>query len=129
MPYVDKEYYLNEYGGEPVNESDFPGLRSRAEEIVEEMTRYRVTPISFLALPEHIQEAVKKAVCAQLEYLDANGWSDLDNGCDLQSATLGKFNYSRASSGTGSTQQSIYSPRARRILMPTGLLYRGGGCP
>lgn len=41
---------------------------------------------------------------------------------------VGKFSYSGASSGTGSTEQSIFSPRAERILWPTGLTYRGGSC-
>ena len=43
-----------------------------------------------------VQERVKKAVCAQIEYLDANGGSDLDNGAGLQSASLGKFSYTLA---------------------------------
>ena len=40
---------------------------------------------------ESVQECVKNAVCAQIEYLDANGGADMDNGVDLQSAGLGKF--------------------------------------
>lgn len=31
-----------------------------------------------------------------------------------------------SSSGNGSTEQSIFSPRAERILWTTGLTYRGG---
>ena len=88
---------------------------------------YRVTPVTILAMPEEVQEQIRKAVCAQIEYLDANGGSDMDNGADLQSAGLGKFNYTKASGASGSTQQSLYAPRAQRILAPTGLLYRGGG--
>ena len=128
MPYVDEAYYNDTFHGEPVNTTDFPSLCLRAEEIVEEMTRYRLTPTSFLAMPEDIQERVKKAVCAQIEYLDANGGADLDNGSDLQSAGLGKFNYTLAAGANGSFGQSMYAPRAQRILFPTGLLYRGGGC-
>lgn len=125
MPYVDETYYNNTFQGEPVDSADFPSLCLRAEEIVEEMSMYRLTPISYLAMPEDIQERVKKAVCAQMEYLSANGGSDMDNGVDLQSAALGKFNYTR--SGNGSSQ-TLYAPRALRILFPTGLLYRGGDC-
>ena len=36
------------------------------------------------------------------------------------------FTRDGASSGSGSTEQSIFSPRAERILWPTGLTYRGG---
>ena len=50
----------------------------------------------------------------------------MDNSTDLQSATLGKFNYTKAADAGGSTAQSIYAPRAIRILSSTGLLYKGG---
>lgn len=129
MAYVDTEYYETVYKGEPVPETDFPGLLARAEEIIEELCMYRVSPMTILAMPEDVRERVKKAVCAQIEYLDANGGSDLDNGAGLQSASLGKFSYTLAAgAGTGgSFGQSVYSPRAQRLLAPTGLLYRGGG--
>lgn len=127
MPYVDSKYYLDTFKGEPVDDADFPSLCMRAEEIIEEMTMYRVTPVTILAMPEGVQERVKMAVCAQIEYLDANGGADMDNGADLQSAGLGKFNYAKSAGANGSTEQSMYAPRAIRLLAPTGLLYKGGG--
>lgn len=127
MPYVDISYYIGTYKWEPVDNADFPSLCMRAEELIEEMTMYRISPITVLAMPETVQERVKMAVCAQIEYLDANGGSDMDNGADLQSAGLGKFNYTKSSGVNGSTEQSMYAPRAIRLLAPTGLLYRGGG--
>lgn len=128
MSYIDEAFYNNTFKGESVDTADFPSLSMRAEEIVEEMTMYRLTPTSFLTMPENTQDRVKRAVCAQIEYLEANGGSDMDNGADLQSAGLGKFNYSKSAGAGGSTKQSLYSPRASRYLFPTGLLYRGGGC-
>lgn len=126
MPYVTQDYYNDTFKGEPVDNTDFPSLLVRASEIVEEMTMYRLSESSFESMSLETQERIKKAVCAQIEYLDANGGSDVDNGTNLQSASLGKFNYSKVvSSGEGS-EQSVYSPRAQRILYPTGLLYRGG---
>ena len=127
MPYVNEEFYSNVYMGEEVQ--NFAPLNLRASEIIEEMTMYRLTEITFAAMPESVQYAVKKAICAEIEYLDANGGSDLDNGAGLQSGTLGKFSFSQESVGmNGESGQSVYSPRALRILAPTGLLYRGGGC-
>ena len=79
MEYVDKEYYENTFHGEPVSEADFPALLARASEQVEELTLYQLTPTSFLVMPVAVQERIKKAVCAQIEYLDANGGSELDN--------------------------------------------------
>ena len=128
MPYVTEEYYW-EFGGEPVCSADFPSLSRRAGEIIEEMTLYRVAEERLEQFPEAIQKRIKDAVCAEIEYLDANGVSDLDNGADFQSATLGKFSYAKGAGASGSSAQSLYSPRACRILYPTGLLYRGGGVP
>lgn len=125
---MDINYYASIYNGMEVEDEDFQSLCERAGEIIEEMTMYRVTPVAILAMPECVQDRVKMAVCAQIEYLDANGGADMDNGVDLQSAGLGKFNFTKASGANGSTEQSIYAPRAVRILAPTGLLYRGGGC-
>lgn len=126
--YVDEAYYKDTFHGEPVDPADFPALCERAGELIEELTLYRLTPVTFLAMPENVQNLVKKAVCAQIEYLDANGGADLDNGEGIQSAALGKFSYSRSSGANGSTEQSRFSPRAERILWPTGLTYRGGRC-
>lgn len=127
MTYVDYDYYTGTFHGEPVDPADFPSLCERAGELIEELTLYRLTPMTYLAMPEDTQDRVKKAVCAQIEYLDANGGSDLDNGSGIQSATLGKFSYSGAGAN-GSTQQSRFSSRAERLLWPTGLTYRGGRC-
>lgn len=124
--YVDEVYYYDMFRGEPVDDTDFPTLCQRAGEIIEEMTLYRVTEEGFAMMPENTQKLVKNAVCAQIEYLDANGGAEMDMGNGMSGATLGKFSYSGASSGSGSTEQSILSPRAERILWPTGLTYRGG---
>lgn len=127
MAYIVQQDYKEFTGGE-LDSTDFPFLLERAEEIVEEMTMYRLNSETFPKMPEKTQERIKKAVCAQIEYLDANGGSDMDNGVDLMSAGLGKFSYTKASGANGSQVQSIYAPRALRILAPTGLLYRGGRC-
>lgn len=94
---------------------------------VEEATLYRINPSVFPALPENIRECVKNAICAQIEYLNANGGGELDMGSGIAGATLGKFSYSGSTGTSGSNEQPIMSPRALRILWPTGLTYRGGG--
>ena len=67
MAYVDEVYYNDSFSGEPVDTTDFPSLCRRAEEIIEEMTLYRVTPVTFPAMPEDMQTRIKDAVCAQIE--------------------------------------------------------------
>lgn len=128
MAYVTLEYYLNDFHGEPVQETDFPSVAERAAEIIEELCMYRIQESNMDRYSPDIKECIKKAMCAQIEYLDANGGSEMDNGADIQSAGLGKFNYTRASGNSGNQAQPIYAPRAKRILAPTGLLYRGGMC-
>lgn len=127
MPYVTLDYYSNTFHGESVDETDFPSLLDRASEIIEEMCMYRISDAKMDTYGTDTQERIRKAVCAQIEYLDANGGSEMDNGADLQSAGLGKFSYTRAGAAGGDSGQLIYAPRAMRILAPTGLLYRGGG--
>ena len=124
--YIDGAYYRNEFKGEPVDDADFPALCQRAGEIVEELTLYRLTETSFKAMSADMQKRVKDAICAQIEYLDANGGADMDMGSDISGATLGKFSYSGNASSNEGASCSIYSPRAERILWPTGLTYRGG---
>ena len=128
MSYVDYDYYHETLYGESVDPADFPALCERAEELIEELTLYRLTSTSFSAMSDDSQNRIKKAICAQIEYLDANGGSDLDNGSGIQGATLGKFSYSGSGGTNGSTEQSRFSPRAERLLWPTGLTYRGGRC-
>ena len=127
MAYVTLEYYLNDFHGEPVQETDFPSLVERAAETIEELCMYRIQESSMDSYSPDTQERIRKAICAQIEYLDANGGSEMDNGADIQSAGLGKFNYTKVSGTSGNQAQPIYAHRARRILAPTGLLYRGGG--
>lgn len=126
--YVNEEFYTNTYKGAKVD--DFDSLELRAAEIVEEMTMYRLNETTFATMSEDVQTRIKKAVCAQIEYLDANGGADMDNGINILNGTLGKFSYSQGGvlGGSDDSGQSVYAARAVRILAPTGLLYRGGCC-
>ena len=78
--YVDETYYNDVFKGEPVDSADFPALCQRAGEIIEEMTLYRLTEEGFTMMSEIKQKLVKNAVCAQMEYLDANGGAEIDMG-------------------------------------------------
>lgn len=113
--YVDETYYNDVFKGEPVESADFPTLCQRAGEIIEEMTLYRLTEEGFLMMSESTQKLVKNAVCAQMEYLDANGGAEMDMGNGMSGATLGKFSYSGASSGTGSTEQSMIKESLKEV--------------
>lgn len=123
---VTQYFYDNDFHGESVDATDFPMLLNRACEIIEEQTMYRLNEQTYVAMCSDMQKRIQKAICAQIEYIDANGGSEFDNDTGLASAGLGKFSYSASTSSGGSIPRC--SPRAIRILVPTGLLYRGGGC-
>ena len=78
--YVDETYYNDVFKGDPVESAGFSVLCQRAGEIVEELTLYRLTEEGFPMMPETTQKLVKNAVCAQIEYLDANGGAEMDMG-------------------------------------------------
>jgi hypothetical protein len=121
--YVDQGYYDDTYHGRSINADDFTEYEQRASEIIDGLTQYRVAQSdSGLAdFDAFTQAQFKKAVCAQIEYIDANGGSELFTGDNMASASLGKFNYSSGSSGG----TNLYAPMAKIFLYPTGLLYRG----
>ena len=110
--YVDETYYNDVFKGEPVESADFPTLCQRAGEIIEEMTLYRLTEEGFSMMSESTQKLVKNAVCAQMEYLDANGGAEMDMGNGMSGATLGKFSYSGASSGKENKKSRVSALRA-----------------
>ncbi len=122
---VTQEYYYDVFHGESVDDDDFPSLLDRACEIVEEQTMHRLNEMSFRTMSNDTQRRIQRAICAQIEYIDANGGSEFDNDTGLASAGLGKFNYSASATSGGNIPRC--SPRAVRILTPTGLLHRGGG--
>lgn len=120
MTYVDKEYYNQTYKGVSINDSDFDMFEIRAAEMINDITMYRVATSGLESLSEFAKAQFKKAVCAQIEYINANGGDELYTGDNLQSAGLGKFNYSASESGS-----KMIAPLAYIHLAPTGLLYRG----
>ena len=93
MAYVDETYYLEVYKGESVN--GFPYLADRASEIIEEQTMYRLRKETFEQMPEALQTAIKKAVCAQIEHLDQLGGTEAESSM-LASGSLGKNSHFQA---------------------------------
>lgn len=126
MVYVDFNDYVRIMGAD-IDPSEFFRCGAAAEAIVEEMTRYRLTPLSFEAMDTPLKEVIRRAVCVQIKYL-VNGEMDVMEGENYSSASLGKFSFNRGNSTDGGQPEPTYAPMAVRYLAPTGLLYRGGGC-
>lgn len=119
---VDIAYYTDVYKGVEVYD-DLDVLLDRASDMVRQST---LCPLDNLSrLPTFVQENVKKAVCAQVEYINANGGLDWINSSGTSSVTIGKFSMSGSSGGNSSVKQ-IVSPNMLAYLEQAGLLYRGG---
>ena len=114
---VDAAYYTDVYKGVEVYDA-LDVLLERSFDIVQQHTLYRLDDIS--KLPNFMQENIKKAVCAQAEYINANGGLEWLNSGGIASMSGG-------SSGSGSSSQQTAAPTMLAYLEAVGLLYRGGG--
>ena len=104
---VDESYYRDVYKGAEVYD-DLGVLLDRASDIVRQHTLYKLDDIE--ALPSFMQENIKKAVCAQAEFIDANGGLDMLNSGGAASFSIGKFSMSGGTSWSGSNRSPTASP-------------------
>ena len=120
---VDESYYLDIYKGAEVYD-DLGVLLDRASDIVRQHTLYRLVGVD--SLPFFMRDNVRKAVCAQAEFIDQNGGLDALNSVGTASFSIGKFSMSSGSAGGGSGRSPAASPLMLSYLEAVGLLYRGG---
>src|SRR5690625_5089640 len=120
MPYVDKEYYDNDYLGSPIEDvTEFERTAKRSSEVIDELTHYRIKNLD--SMPTFIQTQVKKAVCDQIEhYVLSGGYESMKESTSLGNVIIGSFSYSNSSQDTREE-----SEKAIDYLKPTGLLYAG----
>lgn len=119
MAFITAEYYRDVYHGE-APEDELPALIERAEDIIGGMF-FREPDISTLS--ERRAELLRKAVAAQVDYLDELGGVSAASSGMLSQATLGKFSYSGGTSG-GSGGLNV-CPLSVSLLERAGLLGRG----
>ena len=113
-------FYYNEFLGESVDEENFIRLFLRAEETLQALTLGRLYDVCD-ALMVH----VKRALCAQIEYLHMMGVESATVGTLDGSFTTGHVSVSGGSSGGGESSAATACTRAKMHLFPTGLLFRG----
>ena len=119
--YIDRDYYLNVYGG--IESDDYDRLFIRASEMIDSVTGYRIKRMGFDTLSEFQRDQVRLATAAQAEHIEKNGGiSSVDSSSAVQ-MTLGKFSYMNAS-GTAEGKRFSVSGSALAALEPTGLLNR-----
>ena len=119
--YVDKDYYDTEYIGMFVDEAEFPRFEARARDVINQLTQKRITISGGLsAFTEDVQESIKKATCAQIEYYALYGIDVASAGMSGDSFTVGKVSVSGGGKMVGRT--SMISPQTIMSLEQTGLM-------
>ena len=118
MAYITAEYYRDVYHGD-APEDELPALI----DIIDGMM-FRTPDIN--ALPERQAELLRRAVAAEVEYLDNSGGVGAANSGGLAQATLGKFSYSKSgSSGERNYNGLNVCALSVSLLEQAGLLGRG----
>ena len=125
MALIDHQHYAEVYLGKPVDQADFPALLRRAEDAVGTLTRYQVTEENIDNLPPIVRTLYKKAVCAQIEYLNEVGANAAITGETgmANGFTVGKVHVGGRSGGGAYGQADVLiAPAALAYLEQTGLL-------
>lgn len=126
MPYIDYAYYSEQYMGEPVDAADFPRYLRRAEEIIDNLTRYSVKEQGLDVFDDFTRDQIKTATAAQVEYYAIKGLEVATDGELPDSFTVGKVSVTSGRAGGGG-RGNVVAPKVREALEQTGLLGRGVG--
>ena len=122
MAIVSYSYYTDVYLGETIAAEDFPRAEARAERLVQQITHGRATEASFAALPPFQQDAVKQAICAQVEYYTIFGIEVSVTGKTADGWTVGKVKVDSGSSKAATGAATMACPSTVAILEQTGLM-------
>lgn len=122
MALVTLEYYQGTFIGEAVAAEDFPRYELRAQELI--LGLIRQTEEQVAELSEDLQTAVKKAICAQIEYFQEYGIGVAVYGKEAGGGfTVGKVSVNNGSStSAASGARSMIAPAVYVYLEQTGLL-------
>lgn len=124
MAIVTYSYYTTTYLGETIAETDFPRAEARAERVIAQITHGRATEATFAALPLFQQNAVKEAICAQVEYYALFGVEISIAGKTADGWTVGKVSVNGGGNGSKNATgaATMVCPSAIAALELTGLL-------
>lgn len=129
MAYITKEYYETDYlGSANLDDKDFNRLAKRASDVIDAVTSYRLLGNTLPKQPIFIQEQVRRATAAQLEFLVINGEAAAMGAGGFGQVSAGNFSYGdKAGADALSRDQQMTSAAVINYLLPTGLLYQGVG--
>ena len=127
---VDFVYYSTVYLGKETDETSFPALCARAEDVVGAMVRW-ADPATFTPFQLTLY---KKAICAQVDFFAVNGLDSVAGGTD-RGFTVGKVSISGKSGSDLARKGSMADSLSNLVLMyleQSGLLNPAvpvvGGC-
>ena len=127
---VDFTFYWNVYQGKEADETSFPALCARAEDVIGAMTRW-ADPATFTPFQLTLY---KKAICAQVDFFAVNGLDSVAGGND-RGFTVGKVSISGKSGSDLVRKGSMADSLSNLVLMyleQSGLLNPAvpvvGGC-
>lgn len=120
---VDFTFYWNVYQGKEADETSFPALCARAEDVVGAMVRW-ADPATFTPFQLTLY---KKAICAQVDFFAVNGLDSVAGGND-RGFTVGKVSVN-SKNVTDTIRKGAmsgnFSPMVLMYLEQSGLLYPG----
>ncbi|MBM6648989.1 hypothetical protein [Bacillus sp. RIT 809] len=128
MPYIDVDYYNNDYEGTPV--ADITLLKrmiKRASEQIDSIIGYKLQGVDFDKVAPFIRDQVKKATAAQVEFLAINGITSATVSEGGGGFSVGAYSENGMSAGAADAPSHYdrYAITVVDYLRPTGLLYSG----
>ncbi|PEJ21585.1 hypothetical protein CN887_25120 [Bacillus pseudomycoides] len=128
MPYIDADYYNNDYEGTPVSDVTLLNrMIKRASEQIDIIIGYKLQVVDFDKVAPFIRDQVKKATAAQVEFLAINGITSATVSEGGGGFSVGAYSENGMSAGAAEAP-SYYDRYAITVvdyLKPTGLLYTG----
>ena len=127
MALVSQTFYTDTYYGEAIDAADFPKYETRAEDLILGLIKKTEAQAEALAAP--VLLLVRKAICAQIEYLNEYGIGVAVYGKEAGDGfTVGKVSIResrRESNMTDTGARSMIAPAVYVYLEQTGLLCPG----
>lgn len=120
MAIVDYNYYTGTYIGEPIAGDEFDRAEVKAERIINQITYGRAA--NYAALPTFQQQAIRDAVCAQVEYYALMGIDVSVNGAVSTGFTVGKVKVDGNAKVSATGAGSMICAAAITALEQTGLM-------
>lgn len=124
MKYIDKDFYDSDYGGTPIPDDKFDAIANAAERVIDQATHYRLGQLDFSTQIPFIQQQVKMAISAQIEYFYELGSHTEAGFQNVHNASLGGFSYTESDADKNASSL-MRSKVAMDYLAQTGLTYAG----